>query len=135
MTAVVKIEKHKLYNGLSARYARGMKQQQTITKIVGVVIIIIGLYLLLGLIVNVPFVGMLLTYWPLTLVLLGLIMAMSGAGQEGLGAVITLVGLLSVANRTGLLDTAVGRTLGTVMIMLLGILVLVGLTTPKHQNK
>lgn len=135
MTLSSCIEKHKLYNRLSARYSIYMKEQTTLTKAVGVVIIIIGLYLLVSLIVNVPFIGMLLTYWPLTLVLLGLIMAMSGTNQEGLGAIITLVGLLAVASRTGLLDTAVGRTLGTVMIMLLGILVLVGFASPKSQDK
>lgn len=112
-----------------------MKQDSShsilLTRVLGAAVVIIGLYLLLSLVVNAPFVGALVRYWPLTLVGVGLIMVFGMKGKETSGLIITLVGLLIVGNRAGFFDSTLGQVLSDVTILLLGVVILVGFASSK----
>lgn len=104
------------------------------TKIVGGLIIFAGLYLLLGIIVQVPMFATLLKYWPATLVLLGVTMLFGVKERAGLGAIITLVGLLALGGRLGLLDSDSGQVVNDIMLLSIGLLVLVGYASPNKPK-
>lgn len=107
---------------------------QLLTKIVGLSIVIVGLYLLIGLFISVPFLGALLRYWPVTLIVLGLAVMFGSKERSGVGAVLTMIGLLFFGSRNGLLDTATGKVIADILLILLGIMVVVGFVTPKDDT-
>lgn len=112
------------------------EQQQTSTKVVGFILIAIGLYLLVGLFAHIPFSGILLQYWPVVLVLLGPIM-MIGSPEKATttaGAVITIVGLLALGLRLGVTNTDTGQAIFNLLIVLLGLMVLMNVATPSDKK-
>ena len=112
-----------------------MKDAQPLaSKIVGGLIIFVGLYLLLGIIVQVPMFSTVLKYWPMTLILLGVTMLFGVKERAGMGAIITLVGLLATGNRLGLLDSDTGQAISDIILLSVGVLVLVGFASPKEPN-
>jgi len=108
--------------------------QPLASKIVGGIIIFMGLYLLLGIIVQVPMFSTLVNYWPLTLVLLGATMLFGGKERSGMGAIIMLVGMLAVGSRLGLMDSDTGQAINDIILLSIGLLVLVGFASPKEAT-
>ena len=102
--------------------------------IIGVGIILIGLYVLVSTILPLPMVQTLLQYWPATLTLLGMSIILISSSARLIGGIVALSGIIMLIQRTTLFSINAERAFEGLVILFLGLLALVAFSGPKKHD-
>lgn len=107
------------------------KADQTLQVIVGGAIVLFGLLLLADLFVRFLDIELLLQWWPVALVLVGLLLASTDRTRITLGTALALAGTIVLLARLELLTDGVRQVIEIIVLLLIGLAVI----TPRLLRK
>ena len=99
-------------------------------------LIVGGLVILLGILmaVNIPGISLVLSYWPILLVVMGLGMVVIGQRNPALGLILAVVGLQVLSLRLNWPAGSGGNTFRGVLFIIIGLLVIVMFAKPSRSD-